>query len=1126
METKLHKIVIRMSKLTIYALIICQSLVMVLANGSEAQRKHLEEIEIEISSQEKARDLLGIISEIEAKGDFTFAYSKRDVKHKTIQLTKGKWNMNSLLKEVSIQARLSIRRVNETIALLPVGKQELPDVGEELSVQEAISGKITDENGEGLPGATILEKGTGNGTISDIEGNFSLYVTDGAILIVSFVGYQSQEVAVQGQSTINVYLAPDLESLEEVIVIGYGTQKKSDLTGSVSSIGSEAIATRPISNISDVFQGNASGVAVNTTSGAPGSGAQIRIRGIGSINSGVSPLIVLDGLPYNGNLSSINAYDIASIEILKDASSTAIYGSRGSNGVVLITTKRGKNTGVEVNYNGTYGVQKLRKKIDLLNGTQYAELINEAYTNSAGEAPYSAADIASIHNNGKGTDWQDEFYQDAPIQTHQIAARGGNENVLFYLSANYLNQEGIIKSSDFEKFSLRANFDVNLGEKLSMGNSLAISRETSSGVSAYTGSRSNDGNSNVVYSALIARPDVPAYDENGDLNLETTIGEDPGPYQNPLLLLQNQNDMKRNQTTGNVYLKYDITDWLSAKTTFGFNLVDQMQGTYIVQAIVGSNGGRAGRVATQSTNWVSTNQLDFNKTFGDHSLNGVVVAEAQQVNSETFSASSQTFVLDNLTYDALETGSNPQIPTSGASEWSLASYLARVNYTYKDKYLLTVSGRYDGASRLATGNKWNLFPSAAVSWKVSNESFMSSVEAIDELKLGVTYGESGNQSVGVYNTLSQLGGDQAIIGVNQDINTGFAPQNFPNKDLTWEISKQLDIGADISMFKARVKAEASYFNRETEGLFFDRGIPSVIGTNSLNSTANIGGVRNRGFEIDLNAAILEVGDFTWDVNANFTYTRNEVLALAESDTIITGYNGEFRQGEGSQLLYVGGRLGAFRGWLRDGLYGDDVSLTLDGDTRSPGDLKYVDVDGDGDITINDRVALGNAIPDKFWGFTSTFGYKGISLSVFLQGSHGNKIVNYNRVTYLENLTAGGNKSIVALDRWTSENTETNIPKTSLTAQPFRFSDEWLEDGSYVRFKTITLGYDFPRSILDKIGGIRSLRVYTTGTNLITFSDYSGYDPDVTSSSNVTQQGYDQGIYPASKSIVFGVNIGL
>ncbi|MFK5972523.1 MAG: TonB-dependent receptor [Flavobacteriaceae bacterium] len=1075
-----------------------------------------------------------VLDKIESLTDFKFFVDTRKIDVKRKVTIKGKRErISKILKKLFSGTTVTYEIFNKQIILKKEDNKNEPLVAiptlplETDIVQQTLTGAVSDVNGISLPGANIVEKGTINGTQTDFDGNFSIEVADeNAVLVISYIGYTTKEVMVNGQITLDIALSESAAGLEEVIVVGYGTRKKSDITGSVSSIRSSTIESRPITNIADVFQGNAAGVSVNSTGGSPGSDVQIRIRGIGSINSGVDPLYVVDGLPYDGALNSINAYDIKSIEILKDASSTAIYGSRGANGVVLITTKRGTNSKVQIDYNVASGLQQARKRISLLTGTPYAEYINEAFTNSGQAAPYSAADIASIHNNGIGTDWQDEFFRTAAIQTHQLSARGGSENVKFYLSANYLSQDGIIESSGFEKFSIRANLDVNLGKNFSMGNTLAISRQLTSEVEAHASGRNNEGNSNVVYSALVGDPTVPARDSNGNLTTETLIGINPGDFQNPLSLLNNLSETKINQTIGNIYLKYKITDWLSAKTTFGFSLTDQIRGSYINQAIIGSNGGRAARSTFQNTNWVSTNQLDFNKTIGHHDINAVVVAEAQKFTTERFTASSQTFVLDNLTFNALQSGSNPQIPESGASEWTLASYLARVNYSYKDKYLVTVSGRYDGASRLAVGNKWNLFPSGAVSWRISKEPFMENVNAIDELKIRLSYGESGSQSIGVYNTLGQLSADQAIIGVGQNINTGFAPQNFPNPALTWEISKQLNVGLDMSLNKGRLAFSADYFNRKTEGLFFGRGLPSVVGTNSLTTTTNIGSVENTGIEVEVNTTIVDSGDFTWNVSANFSYIKNKVLTLAENDTIVTGRGGPFGAGSGSQSLFVGGRLGTFRGWVKDGLYDNDVSLTLDGDTRSPGDIKYKDFNGDGDITIADRKFLGNAVPDKFWGFTSTFKYKNVSLSAFLQGSHGNKIVNFNRVIFLENLSGGGgNVSEVALDRWTPQNTDTNIPRASLTTQPLKFSDEWLEDGSYVRFKTITLGYTLPASLLDRLKAIRSFRIYATGTNLITFSNYSGYDPDVSSSGSVTQQGYDEAIYPSAKSIILGLNIG-
>ncbi|WP_162633324.1 SusC/RagA family TonB-linked outer membrane protein [Echinicola strongylocentroti] len=1068
-----------------------------------------------------------IIDRIESTTDFHFVYKTKDVDlGRRLSFKVSNEKIETILERMFTASTTAYKVKGTHVILTRKPTSNLP-TGEEKPLNPRdtllVKGQVIDQNGAPLPLTNILEKGTSNGTQADFDGNFSLSVTNNnAVLVFSFIGYTTKEVNVNGQSSLSVQLEESEAGLDEVVVVGYGTTKKSDMTGAVSSIKSTAISERPLSNFGQVLQGNVSGVAVNSSSGAPGSDVQVRIRGLGSINSSVDPLYVVDGLPYTGNLNSINAYDIASIEILKDASSTAIYGSRGANGVVLITTKKGAGKGFNISYNGTYGVQDLRRKIDLLNATQYAELANEAETTIGNPERYSASDISSFHNGGQGTDWQDEIYRSAIIQTHQLSAMGGNEKLSFYLSGNYLNQDGIIKTSAFEKYSIRANLDANITDKLSVGNTLSVSRQKTSGVNAGGSTRSNSGNSNVVWAALVANPTLEIMDDNGDF-----IPNAPEPiFDNPVALLNGVvNDAQATEIIGSLYLNYDIKEWLSFKSTFGFGLQSSLNGLYTKKFIIGSNDGFASRSTTQNTNWVSTNQLNFNKTLGtDHKLQGNLISEVQQVTNESFSASSQGYVLDNLTYNDLSSGANVLIPNSGASKWALASFALRANYSLKDKYLMTFTGRYDGASRLAEGNKWHLFPSGAISWKISEEPFMASIDAVSSLKLRASYGQSGNQSVNVYSTLSILGPDRAIIGANEDIRTGFAPLNLPNQDLTWEISKQTDIGIDGMFFKGKVGLVLDYFNRKTEGLFFNRALPSIVGTTNLTATTNIGSVRNSGMEVEIDVNVIDGRDFQWNVTGNFTYTKNEVLALAENDTIYTGFGGEFGQTNGSQILAVGGNLGVFRGWLSDGLYGSDVSLTIDGATQSPGDLKYVDINGDGNISPDDRVVIGNAIPTHFWGLTNSFSYKGLNLTVFLQGSHGNQIVNLNRNTYLLSLDGKSNNELSTVDRWTPTNTDTDIPRATGVRTPMRFSDKWLEDGSYVRVKTVTLGYQFPASMLERLK-ISSLGLFVTGTNLITFTDYSGYDPDVARSSSVTQQGYDQGIYPQSKSYVVGLNIG-
>ncbi len=1107
-------------KIRLTLLLVFASSLSLFANDNYAQK-------VQITLEAKNITVSEIIDKIETETDFHFVYKTKDVDlERKTSLKSNKESIDTVLDRLFQNSNTSYK-INGTHIILRKAEAKKVLPAKEISTSEMdtvkIKGKVIDQNGDPLPLTNIMEKGTSNGTQADFDGNFSLTVSqENAVLVLSFIGYTSKEVNINGQSSLSVQLEESEAGLDEVVVVGYGTTKKSDMTGAVSSIKSQAISERPISNFGQVLQGNVSGVAVNSSSGEPGSDVQVRIRGLGSINSSVDPLYVVDGLPYTGNLNSINAYDIASIEILKDASSTAIYGSRGANGVILITTKKGLGKGFNISYNGNYGVQNLRKKIDLLNASQYADLANEAEAAIGNPARYSAADISAFHNNGEGTDWQDEIYRSAITQTHQLSATGGNEKLSFYLSGNYLNQDGIIKTSAFRKYSLRVNLDAKITDKLSIGNTLSVSRQATSGVTAGGSTRSNTGNSNVVWSALVANPTLDIMDEDGNF-----IPNGPEPiFDNPVALLNGVvNDAQSTEMIGSIYLNYDIKDWLSFKSTFGFGLQSNLNGFYTKKFIIGSNDGFASRSTSQNTNWVSTNQFNFNKNFGtDHKLQGNLISEVQEVINESFSASSQGYVLDNLTYNDLSSGSNALIPNSGATRWALASFALRANYSLKDKYLMTFTGRYDGASRLAEGNKWNLFPSGAVSWKISEEPFMASMDAVSSLKLRASYGESGNQSVNVYSTLSILGPDRAIIGANEDIRTGFSPLNLPNQALTWEISKQTDIGIDGMFFNGKVGLVVDYFNRKTQGLFFNRALPSVVGTTNLTATTNIGSVRNSGMEVEVDINVLDAKDFQWNVTGNFTYTKNEVLALAENDTIYTGYGGEFGQTAGSQILAVGGQLGVFRGWLSDGLYGSDVSLTIDGATQAPGDLKYVDINGDGNISPDDRVVIGNAIPTHFWGLTNSFTYKGVNLSVFFQGSHGNQIVNLNRNTYLLSLDGKSNNDISTLDRWTPTNTDTDIPRATGVRAPMRFSDKWLEDGSYIRLKTITLGYQFPMSLLERLN-VSSLGLFVTGTNLLTFSDYSGYDPDVARSASVTQQGYDQGIYPQSKSFIVGLNIG-
>ena len=1049
-----------------------------------------------------------------AQTDYTFIYPSDFFKDApTVELKKGTIRADELLKSCLLDKGYGFTFKKNKIIIF---EKSIPRI---LLQDFTVTGTILDNDGLPLPGANILEKGTTNGVQSDFDGNFSIEVSDeNATLEVSYIGYATKTVALNGQTSLNIELVASAAGLDEVVVIGYGTVRKSDLTGSVSTIDSEALESRPLANFADAIQGNSSGVAVTSAGGAPGSSPVIRIRGIGSINSSVDPLYVVDGQPYLGDLNSINPNDIQSLEILKDASSTAIYGSRGSNGVVLITTKRGTASKLEFGFNSTMGIQSQIDEYDVLNRDEYVALRNDIATNDGFELPFPAGlDISSLPD----TDWQDVFNRDAIIQTYQFYARGGNEKVRFYMSANYTDQEGTVIQSDFKRGALTANLDANITDRFSIGNSLTISRQGTNGVTGFAGLGSNEGIRTLVGPGIAgASPVIEGFNPDGTISDVVDTFNDR--IDSPLLGTLNVQEEFVNQTIGNIYLKYDLADGLSAKSSLGFTVSDTDIRVFLSSEVAGTNGGFALRRSITSTNWVSTTQLDFNKTYGKHSINAVAVAEFQEFKETRFDASSQTFVLDNLLFNSLQSGSNPQIPSSNANSFAIASYLGRANYVFDNRYFLTASGRYDGSSRLAQGRKYQFFPSVAAKWKVSNEAFMSDVDFISDLNFGASYGETGSQGIASFTTLPQLAPDQAIIGENSDINIGFSPQNFANPLLTWEIAKQLDVGVDFGLFNGRVRSEISYFTKDTEGLFFNRPLPGIVGTNATNTLTNIGSINNNGIEIDVNATVVQTEDFSWNVSANFTKLNNQILKLSETDTLQSGVGGTVGFGIGSQLLIEGDQLGHFFGLETDGLYDGSETLTFNNSTRQAGDIKYIDQNGDGNITVDDRVFLGYGIADKFWGLTNTFKYKGLSLTTFFQGSHGNKIANYTKYG-LDNISRNTNGTTELLDRWTPTNTDTNIPRVTLE-QPYTFSDALLEDGDYVRLKTITLAYNFTRDALDRLKGVTSLNIYATGTNLFTWTDYTGLDPDVTAASTAANQGYDNGGFPAAKSIVLGLNI--
>ncbi len=1002
-----------------------------------------------------------------------------------------------------------------------------------------VSGKVTsEEDGEELPGVNVLVKGTAIGTVTDVNGNYRIEVPDAeSVLVFSSIGFLSREVTVGNQTEINVILPPDVKSLEEVVVVGYGTQKKSNLTGAVSSVEPSDIQETPITSIDQGLVGRASGVMVTQTSGMPGAVASIRIRGSSSLQGGNEPLYVIDGFPvYNGGgygntggaarmsgLSAINPADIESIEILKDASATAIYGARAANGVVLITTKSGKEGRDQITLDAYYGTQSVVQQIDVMNALQYAELVNEAYTNDGLAAIYDNATLAELRANPQGTDWQDEVFRTAPIQNYQLTFSGGDNKTNYAISGNYFNQQGIIRNSGFSRYSGRINIARNILDNFRIGTNLNVSRTNSNAVRTDAG-----GTGGVVTTALKFNPILPVY-QNEALGEYTQVNTPGINLANPVATADEQvRQSTMLRLLGNLYAEWEFVPSLTAKVSFGTDLVNTKFDTFVPSNIFESNGiAEATVTGGYTTNWLNENTLRWDKeVLPGHSVSVLGGITFQQNTFEQLQASSQQFVNNVLGENALEAGAVYNQPSSTQENWSLLSYLGRINYNINEKYLISFNARVDGSSRFGANNKYAFFPSGAIAWRLIEEDFVKNLNLFSNLKARVSYGLTGNQEIGLYSSLPTL--DNTTYTLGRSLVTGFYPDEIPNPDLRWEKTAQFNVGLDFGFWDERLRFTTDYYRKTTTDLIYDVAVPYVSGFAS--SLQNIGSVENQGVELLIESDIVATRNFRWTSAFNISFNRNKVLELGGEDYKDVGDgDGHLKTGSVHRLI-VGEPVGLFYGYVFDGIFQNQAELDAGpaGPTQWVGARRYRDLSGpegvpDGIVNAtDDRTVIGDPNPDFFGGFNNTLSYRGFELNLFMQYSYGNDIFNYNAIE-LELPSGGQNVYTDLVNRWTPSNPSEVYP-VATTNRSAVFSDAYIEDGSYLKLKTLTFAYTFPNLDVARIGG---LKVYLTAQNLLTFTNYSGYDPEVSyrGASNL-QMGEDFGGYPQSRTFMAGVKLDI
>ncbi|MBC8152028.1 MAG: TonB-dependent receptor [Bacteroidetes bacterium] len=993
-----------------------------------------------------------------------------------------------------------------------------------------VSGRVTDENAGGLPGVSVVVKGINRGANTDAGGNFTISVPDlNAVLVFSFVGYQKREIPVGSQTQINVTLTPDDQTLNEVVVVGYGTVKKSDLTGSVSSINADQIKKTVNTSLDQALAGRAAGVQVTQASGQPGGAVSIRIRGGNSVNGGNEPLYVVDGFPiYSDNsvstsganrgpatnaLASLNPNDIENIEILKDASATAIYGTRGANGVVIITTKRGKSGQNTVDFETYYGAQEPRRLIPLLNAREYATMVNEARVND-GQAPYYTAD--QVAGFGEGTNWQDEIFRSAPIQNYQLSFAGGNAKTRYAITTSYFGQQGTIINSDFKRLATRINLDHSISDRFRVGNSLTVSRTKANIVVTDT---DGGGGTGVVLGALLFQPTLPVRNPDGSYLNRSDLGE----YGNPVAYAEQVTNISTTfRGLGNFFAEYDILKDLTARVSVGADVLFNKGDFYIPSDnFYGLSTKGVGTVASVlNTTWLNENTLNYRHSFANnHSVNALVGFTAQGSQVESVRASSQNFPNNILGPNNLGSGATVNFPNTDNRSWALVSYLGRVNYNIADRYLLTFTGRADGSSRFGAGNKYAFFPSGAVAWRISNESFMQNQTVFQDLKLRASVGVTGNQEIGQFQSLATLSNATYVLG--DAVAIGYTPARFANPDLRWEKTVQFDAGLDVGLLKGRVNLTLDAYYKRTNDLLLAVTVPWTSGFGT--SLQNIGSAENKGIELAINS-VNTTGSFKWTSAFNIAFNRNKILDLGKITEFFAGGNSGHLKVTNPSLIRVGEPIGRFYGYQADGVFRSPEEITNSAQkTAKPGDRRFVDVDGNGVINALDRTYIGSAQPKFIGGLTNTFAYKRLELTVFLQYSYGNDIFNYNKIE-LE-LPAGiQNLGKDLTNRWSASNPGGQYPRAT-TNRTVEFSSQYLEDGSFLRARNVTLGYQLPQPLLKRMG-VRNIKVYASGQNLFTVTKYSGYDPEVSRYGQTNLNiGQDYGGYPLARTLLLGLNLG-
>mgnify|MGYP003012469185 CR=1 FL=1 len=968
--------------------------------------------------------------------------------------------------------------------------------------QITVQGVVKDQTGETVIGASVMEKGTTNGTITGIDGDFSLNMSSNGTLVVSFVGYKTQEVQVKGQKQLQVVLSEDAEMLDEVVVIGYGTMKKSDLTGAVSSIGNKDIKDSPVSNLGQAIQGKISGVQI-VDAGKPGDNVSIKIRGLGSINN-CDPLVVIDGVPTDLGLSSLNMADVERLDVLKDASATAIYGSRGANGVVMITTKRGTEGKGKLAVSANYSFQNATNVPSLLNAAQYAELSNDMMVNSGRNPNPEWANPSEL---GAGTDWMDELLRTGVMQNYTVSYSGGNEKSHYYVSGGFLDQSGIVKSVNYRRFTFQSNSDAQVLKWLKFSNNITFSADTKKSGSYNIGD------------ALKALPIYPVKNEDGSWSGPDGNSEWYGSTRNPI----GPTELNKSQTDGynflaNLTAELTFTKWLKFKSTFGYDakfwFIDNFTPKYNWKPTPTEETSRY-KSDNKSFTYLWDNYFLFDHTFAEKHRVGLMAGMSAQWNTNDYlNAQKNVFMFDNV--HEMDNGEEMYAIGGNETEWALLSYMARVNYSYEDRYLLTATIRRDGSSRFGKKHRWGTFPSVSVAWRASQEKWFPKNDYINDLKVRAGYGVTGSQaSVGNYSYLASYNTSVYPFGISSGNQTALVSSTLANPYIHWEEVAQTNIGFDASLFNSRVMFSFDAYLKETRDMLVKASIPITSGFEDTTTTyTNAGKVRNQGIEMSLHTINL-IGELGWETNLTATYNKNKIKDLnSDVPYYINQINNSY-----VTMLAKDYPINVFYGYVTDGIFQNqsEVNTHAVQPGAEPGDIRFRDLNNDGVINDSDRTVIGNPNPSWLFSMNNSLSYKGFELSVFLQGIAGNKIYNANNIDNT-GMAAAYNQTTDVLKRWQGEGTSNSMPRAVFgdPNQNTRVSDRFVENGSYLRLKNITLSYTFPKQWLQK-AQIENARLSLSCENVATITGYSGFDHEV------GINGIDQNRYPISRTFSLGLN---